>query len=228
MPRNAKLTDEERMSAVQEYLDGKGTLPGIAQKYGVSYSEFRRLVLRAKSEGIESIKISTSLKKYSEAVKKMAVSDYLSGKGSQDEICLKYKISSRSILRRWIKCYNSDMNNEERKSSERGNIMKNGRKTTQEERMEIVLYCIENGRNYKLAMEKYGISYQQICPWVRKYETKGADGLIDRRGKRKTVYEMTEVEKLQMEVRILQAKLRNQEMENQLLKKLRELRGGGH
>ena len=215
MPRNAKLTDEERMSAVQEYLDGKGTLPGIAQKYGVSYSEFRRLVLRAKSEGIESIKISTSLKKYSEAVKKMAVSDYLSGKGSQDEICLKYKISSRSILRRWIKCYNSDMNNEERKSSER-------------ERMEIVLYCIENGRNYKLAMEKYGISYQQICSWVRKYETKGADGLIDRRGKRKTVYEMTEVEKLQMEVRILQAKLRNQEMENQLLKKLRELRGGGH
>lgn len=38
MPRNAKLTDEERMSAVQEYLDGKGTLPGIAQKYGVSYT----------------------------------------------------------------------------------------------------------------------------------------------------------------------------------------------
>lgn len=106
--------------------------------------------------------------------------------------------------------------------------MKNGRKTTQEERMEIVLYCIENGRNYKLAMEKYGVSYQQICSWVRKYETKGADGLIDRRGKRKTVDEMTEVEKLQMEVKILQAKLRNQEMENQLLKKIRELRGGGH
>lgn len=228
MGKKYKLSDEERIAAVQEYLDGKGTLPGIAQKYGISYSEFRRLVIRAKSEGIESIKIRTSPQKYSDAIKKMAVSDYLSGKGSQDEICLKYKISSRSILRRWIKCYNSDMNNEEQESSERGNIMKNGRKTTLEERLEIVLFCIENGRNYKLAMKKYGVSYQQICLWVRKYETKGSDGLIDRRGKRKPVDEKTEVEKLQMEIKILQAKLRNQEMENQLLKKLRELRGGGH
>lgn len=105
--------------------------------------------------------------------------------------------------------------------------MKKGRKTTQEERLEIVLYCIENGRNYKLAMEKYGVSYQQICSWVRKYETKGTDGLIDRRGKPKAEDEMTEVDRLHMEIKILQAKLKNQEMENQLLKKLKELRGGG-
>lgn len=56
------MTDEERMAAVQEYLDGKGTLPEIAKKYSISYSVYRRLVLRAKSEGIEAIKISSTKK----------------------------------------------------------------------------------------------------------------------------------------------------------------------
>ena len=64
--------------------------------------------------------------------------------------------------------------------------------------------------------------------WVRKYEAKGIDGLNDRRGKVKPEDELTEADKLRMENKILQAKLKDMEMENTLLKKLRELRGGGH
>jgi transposase-like protein len=40
--------------------------------------------------------------------------------------------------------------------------MNKGRKATQEERVEIVAFCIENDKDYGLAMEKYGVSYQQI------------------------------------------------------------------
>jgi transposase-like protein len=106
--------------------------------------------------------------------------------------------------------------------------MKKGRKTTQEERTEIVAFCIENGKDYGLTMEKYGVSYQQIYSWIRKYEAKGVEGLSDRRGKAKPEDELTEADRLRMENKILQAKIKDQEMEIKLLKKLKELRGGGH
>lgn len=105
--------------------------------------------------------------------------------------------------------------------------MTKGRKTTQEERSEIVAFCIEHGNDYGLTTETYKVSYQQIYSWVKKYEEKGVDGLKDNRGRTKPEEEMTEIEKLRAENRILQAKLREKEMENALLKKLRELRGGG-
>lgn len=62
---------------------------------------------------------------------------------------------------------------------------------------------------------------------MRKYEAKGAEGLADRRGKAKPKEELTEADKLRMENKLLQAKIKDMEMENALLKKLRELRGGG-
>ena len=105
--------------------------------------------------------------------------------------------------------------------------MTKGRKTTQEERAQIVAFCIEHGKDYALTVEKYQVSYQQIYSWVRKYESSGVDGLVDRRGKAKAEDELTEVERLQQENRMLQAKLKDKEMEIALLKKLRELRGGG-
>ena len=48
--------------------------------------------------------------------------------------------------------------------------MSNGRKTTLEERTEIVAFCIANGKDYGVAAEKYGVSYQQVYSRVHKYE----------------------------------------------------------
>ena len=228
MSRRSKITDEERIAAVQEYLNGEGSYRAIAKKYGMDYERFRQLVIRAQAEGIESIKISHTNKKYPAEIKIAAVKDYLEGKGSQVEICKKYRITNNSILIQWIKCYNNGKDFKERTRSERGITMNKGRKTTQEERVEIVAFCIENGKDYGLAMEKYSVSYQQIYSWVRKYEAKGVEGLIDRRGKAKSEDALTEADRLRMENKIMQAKLKDMEMENKLLKKLRELQGGGH
>ena len=104
--------------------------------------------------------------------------------------------------------------------------MTKGKKTTQQERVEIVAFCLEHGRDYLLTVEHYGVSYQQIYAWVRKYEEKGIDGLADGRGRTRPEREMTESEKLQAQVRMLEAQLRDKEMEIELLKKVKELEGG--
>ena len=166
-------------------------------------------------------------KKYSPEIKMKAIEDYQSGKGSLRSICKKYGIKDHKTLREWISCYNGQKEFRKR-SGARGEIfMTKGRKTTQEERAQIVAFCIEHGKDYGLTVETYKVSYQQIYSWVRKYEASGVDGLVDRRGKSKPEDELTEAERLRQENRMLQAMLKEKEMEIALLKKLRELRGGG-
>ena len=166
-------------------------------------------------------------KKYSPEVKVQVVEEYKAGKGSLRSICKKYGIKDHKTLREWISCYNGQKEFRKR-SGARGEIfMTKGRKTTQEERAQIVAFCIEHGKDYGLTVETYKVSYQQIYSWVRKYEASGVDGLVDRRGKSKPEDELTEAERLRQENRMLQAMLKDKEMEIALLKKLRELRGGG-
>jgi transposase len=62
--RGSKLTNEERIAAVQEYQDGKGSYRAIGEKYGVSDYVIRTLVNRAKSDGIDFVKVSRTNKKY--------------------------------------------------------------------------------------------------------------------------------------------------------------------
>ncbi len=64
MSRRNKVTDEERMAAVQEYLNGDGSYRSIAKKYGIAYERFRQFVIRVQTEGIESIKTKHTNKKY--------------------------------------------------------------------------------------------------------------------------------------------------------------------
>ena len=104
--------------------------------------------------------------------------------------------------------------------------MAKGRKTTLDEKIEIVSYCIANNKDYGKTIEQYGVSYQQIYGWVRKYEKDGIDGLTDRRGKRKNESSMTEVEKLQAQLKLKEAENQRLQMENELLKKLEALERG--
>ena len=167
-------------------------------------------------------------KKYSAELKKMAVQAYLKEEGSMDCICMRYGISDHSVLRDWILWYNGHKEFKECTSAKGEIYMTKGRKTTQEERAEIVAFCIEHNKDYGLTVETYKVSYQQIYAWVRKYEEGGVDKLKDNRGRTKPAEEMTEIEKLKAEMKILEAKNRQLEIENAFIKKLRELKGGGH
>ena len=101
--------------------------------------------------------------------------------------------------------------------------MTKGRKTTFEERVEIVQYCIAHDHNYAETAIKYQVSYQQARSYTVKYESGGVEALKDNRGKRKNPDKMNELEKLRAEIKILRAEKERAEMEASFLKKLDEI-----
>ena len=147
-----------------------------------------------------------------------AVQAYLRGEGSYRDLCKKFGISYNDVLRKWVLWYNGHREFKERTSAKEEIYMTKGGKTTQEERAKIVAFCIEHNYDYVLTVETYKVSYQQIYAWVRKYEEGGVDKLKDKRGRTKPVEEMTEVEKLKAEMKILEAKNRQLEIENEFIK----------
>ncbi|MEY8000470.1 helix-turn-helix domain-containing protein [Clostridium sp. Mt-5] len=69
----------------------------------------------------------------------------------------------------------------------------------------MVQYCIQHENKYVETAEKYQVSYQQVYTWLKKYEADGVKGLLDRRGRTKPEDEMSELEKLSAENRLLKA-----------------------
>lgn len=169
-----------------------------------------------------ALKDSRTWKNYSYELKYQAVQDDLSGKGSLRDICLRYDISSNEVLRKWVKRYTSG---ETLTTTSKGySHMRQGRQTTFEERVEIVNYTIAHEKDYQAAIEKFGVSYQQVYSWVRKFEQEGRQGLLDRRGKGlETKPNLSPEEKRQLKIKQLEERNRYLEMELGLLKKLDDI-----
>ena len=225
MPHKGRLVAEKKIEIVEEYIAGKIGLASVLQKCGISNQTFYDWVRLYKAWGSEWLIPSSRKRKYSAELKQCAVEEYLYGTNSLIGICEKYNISGHSMVQQWIKKYNS---HEDFKRPNSGGViyMAKGRKTTQEERIEIVSHCIANNNDYGLTTEKYSISYQQIYTWVRKYEAGGVEALSDRRGKRKDESAMTDVERLRAQLKLQKAENLRLQMENDLLKKLEALERG--
>ena len=223
----SKRSLEEIIPAVERCIRGESTQTTERERLGVSKSTFRSWLRRYDTFGPEGFQ-RTKYQQYSSELKYAAVRDYLNGVGNQINICKKYKIRSSTLLQNWIKVYNSHKELRPGRGRRSDIYMTKGRTTTYEERIEIVSFCIEHGNDYTAAVEKYGVSYQQIYSWVKKYREQGAEGLLDKRGKRKPESEMTEMEKLRAENRLLEAWNRRLETENAVLKKLEELERRWH
>ena len=221
MERKGKYSREEKLNAVQEYLDGKSSMNSIANRLGVDWSAVKLWVNKYEAMGAEAF-FTKQNKHYSKSEKERAVTAYLTGEGSLMDICNKFKIHSTAQLRQWIKKY---ISHEELKASGTGGIviMTKGRKTTFEERVEIASYCISHDHNYAETAEKYSISYQQARNYTVKYEKDGLNALQDNRGKRKPEDTLTEIEKLRAELKLEKAKRQKAEMEASFLKKLDEI-----
>ena len=81
-------------------------------------------------------------KRYSAELKIAVVEAYLSGKGSMAELAKEYGLSDESRVRDWLKSYNGHRKFK-RQSAARGALyMTKGKKTTQQERAEIVAFCL--------------------------------------------------------------------------------------
>jgi transposase len=103
-----------------------------------------------------------------------------------------------------------------------------GRKTTLEERVEVVKYLIETEIDYHKTSIKFKVSYQQVYQWYQKYLLKGVEGLIDRRGIKKQKHELEENEILRRENERLRRALELSQAEIEVLKKNEELEEKAH
>ena len=162
-----RINPAEKLQTVHLILEGKETLRHARTRLGVSLDALQQWIRIYKSEG-EGAFLVTGYKQYSKELKEQAVMDYLSGRGSLQEICQRYGIRAKSKLQNWIKKYNG---HEELKASGTG----------------------------------------------------GVDALQDRRGRSKPVEEMSELERLRAENKILRAEKERAEMEVSFFKKLDEL-----
>jgi len=225
MPNKGKLPPAEKVKVVQKYLSGELSVTEFERCCSINRATLYTWVRLYKARGIEGLMPASKTRKYSPELKQSAVAEYLSGGISLRSICAKYDINTDSILQDWIKVYNS---HKDFKQPNSGGViyMAKGRKTTLDERIEMVSRCIAENNDYGKIIEQYGVSYQQIYGWMRKYEKDGVDGLTDRRGKRKSESEMSEVEKLWAQIKLKDAENLRLQMENELLKKLEELERG--
>ncbi len=220
------ISYDKKVEAVEKYKRGEGSQSSIAREYGVNKASFQQWIANYEAMGSSGLANEHTNNRYSVGLKTSAVEAYLRGEASLVDICKRFSIRSKKQLWDWIKVYTGHKELRATGGRGRGIYMTKGRSTTLDERIEIVSYCIANGKDYGAVIEKYGVSYQQIYSWVSKYEEKGVNGLLDKRGKRKSLDEMTEVERLQAENKMLKAENKQKEMEIAVLKKVQEMERG--
>lgn len=218
MGRKLKITLDSKLMAINEYLDDLNSIDFVAKKYSISPRYLSTLVQKFMALGPEGIMPKPKNQRYSSEFKQQVVLEYLEGTVSLRELVIKYKMRSHTQILSWLKLYNGG--NNLKSTGTKGVVaMNKGRKTSYEERIEIVEHCLKNGLDYGLSAEKYNVSYQQIYSWVGKYNARGASGLKDGRGKGKELVDMNEVERLTAENKLLKARVERLVMEAELKKK---------
>jgi transposase-like protein len=224
MSHKGKATAEEKLRIIELYLAGKVGRTEAGNIAGVDGATIRRWASRYKTDGPAGLLPKECNRKYSKEIKIAAVLDYESGHVTMQDICEKYGIQDPRQLGNWIKVYNR---HEDFKIQSGGSHMTKGRDTTAEERIEIVKACITSGNDYGGTALKYQVSYQQVYTWMKKYREMGEAGLEDRRGHRTgTLPSRTPEEELRDRIAQLEREKYYLEMENALLKKVKELERG--
>ena len=220
----SKWSAEFRAMVSQEYLDGRGSYSFLADKYHIGRATIQKWVAAYKVHGIDAFISEVGNKSYTHEFKIMCVKEVIAGYGSSVDIGAKYKIHP-TVLESWIKLYNANRELRDYIPKREIYMADARRKTTIEERKEIVEYCLSHDRAYKDTASLYGVSYSQVYSWVRKYDATGEEGLSDKRGRHKTDDEVDELERLRRENKRLKRQLEENDMLVQLLKKVKEFEG---
>ena len=218
----AKYSVEEKLAWVTRILSNEITPTQAAKMSGINDMAIIDWLRLYEVEGIQGLVSQSHNRSYPVDLKRMAVEEYLAGGISLRQVCKKYKVRDIHLLREWIKRYNSGKSFGRKMSG--GSRMKKARKTSQEERIQIVKACMERGFDYGATALEYKVSYQQVYTWVQKYKELGEAGLEDRRGKRTASQTpRTEIEELRIKIAQLEHEKYMLQMERDVLKKLDEI-----
>lgn len=221
-----QYSKELKIELVRKHIEDGSSYWKLGKEYGIEASIIRRWGYIYDTFGEAGLgKQNADLCNYSAEFKNKVVLEYLEGNITIQDLSYKYKIHAPSTVRTWIKQYNNHEDLTDSRKEGVYHMVKRGakRNTTLEERIDIVEECINTGCDYASTANKYDCSYGQVYSWVRKYKEKGIEGLYDRRGKNKESSQLSEVEKLKVENRMLKAQAKQQQMEIDFLKKLDEI-----
>ena len=223
MGRKAKYSKEFKLEIVKRYLKGESAI-SLGNEYRMTKRAdaiIMEWVHKYNSLGEKAFDYSPVNKAYSKELKQQVINDYLNGIDSLEGLINKYNISSREIVRQWIIKYNKGI--EIKDYDPKGDVYTmNSRKTTYEERLEIVNYVLAHDNDYKGAADKYSVPYANVYNWVKKYNECGEDGLSDSRGRpssKEPKHELTDIEKKDVEIEKLKKELERSKMVIEVLKK---------
>ena len=223
MSRKLKYSKELKIEIIKRYLNGESAT-SLANEYNMPKSmsdKIIKLAHRYEVLGERGFESSNTNKSYSKELKEQVIKEYLSGKETLTSLANKYNISTAEIVRNWVLKYNEGI--EIKDYDPKGDVytMK-ARKTTFEERLEIVNYVLTNDNDYKGAADKYSVPYASVYQWVLKYSKYGEDGLKDRRGRpssKEPQRELTNEDKQAIEIEKLKRELERSKMVIEVLKK---------
>lgn len=227
MSRKAKYSKELKLEIIKRYLNGESPT-ALSNEYNLPNSYRNKIIdwaHRYEELGESGFELSNKNKSYSKDFKLKVINEYLTGKDSFQGLANTYNISACEIVRRWVLAYNNGEKIRDYDPKSEVYTMKS-RKTTLEERLEIVKYVLNNNNDYKGAADHYNVPYANVYNWVKKYNTKGEDSLSDKRGRPsdKPTQELTELEKKDIEIEKLKRQLEREQKVNEVLKKNLEIR----
>lgn len=221
MSRRERFSPYEKEQACLDYINGNHSRSEICNCLHISTRTIQDWAAIYKKHGILGLTKKTKNRSYSKEFKMELVRKYISGEASSVDLAHQYDISS-GLLRNWIRMYNANIELKDYNPKQEVYMAKARRKTTIDERKEIVNYCIEHNRNYKETAALYNVSYSQVYSWMKKYDSEGEEGLIDKRGHHKLDDEVDELERLRRENVRLKRQLEEKDMTVELLKKVKE------
>lgn len=223
MGRKSRYSKEQKISIIKRYLSGEASASQLAKELNSNPGVIRSWAKKYNASGENAFNESNSNASYSKNFKEKVVLAYLNGEGSYLDISIKYNVSSRETVRKWVKDYNSHIELKDYIPGGEDIYMAKSRKVSKEERIEIVKYCLEHELDYKTTAKVFETSYANVFNWVKKYKEKGEDGLGDKRGRHKTDEEADEVTILKRQLKQKERELEMALLEVKLLKKLEEI-----
>ena len=163
MGRKAKYSKELKLEIVKRYLNGESAI-SLANEYGMTKrgdDSIYRWVHRYESHGESVFDTSNNNKSYSKEFKEQIVKEYLLGETSLFDLINKYEISSGGVVLGWVSKYNNGMEIKNYNPKSEVYTMQ-ARKTTLDERIEIVRYVLRHDNDFKEAADKYSVPYASV------------------------------------------------------------------
>lgn len=223
MKSNIKYSTNELLKYIELYLEGV-SFRELCDDYQLDLdaTNFQLYVRKYLEHGVTGLLRQQNNRHYSDQFKYQVIQEYLRSNTSYKALAVKYNIPSHETVRQWVIRYTEGKEN--RTYSPKPEVYQlKSRKTTYEERIEIVEYVIKHQLSYKDAAEKFKVSYNNVYLWTRKYKEFGPKALEDNRGKKKSSESQTGEEQLKAEIEALRVRNQWLEMEVETLKKQEEM-----